>query len=44
MVGPMGAAMFAKFSLKAGFVTVGMLMLALAALVAFAVREPAVEK
>ncbi|MBE0622142.1 MAG: MFS transporter [Burkholderiales bacterium] len=44
MVGPMGAAMFAKFSLKAGFVTVGVLMLALAALVAFAVREPPVEK
>jgi DHA1 family multidrug resistance protein-like MFS transporter len=44
MVGPMGAAMFAKFSLRAGFVTVGVLMLALAALVAFAVREPAVEK
>lgn len=44
MVGPMGAAMFATFSLKAGFVTIGMLMLALAALVAFAVREPPAEK
>lgn len=44
MVGPMGAAMFATVSLKAGFVTVGMLFVALAALVAFAVREPPVEK
>ena len=44
MVGPMGAAMFAKFSLNAGFVTAGVLMLALAALVALAVREPAGEK
>ncbi|MBE0619235.1 MAG: hypothetical protein IH605_01455 [Burkholderiales bacterium] len=43
MVGPMGAAMFARFSLKAGFATVGVVMLALAALVAFAVREPMVE-
>jgi DHA1 family multidrug resistance protein-like MFS transporter len=44
MVGPMGAAMFATFSLKAGFATVGGMMLALAGLVAFAVREPAGEK
>jgi len=44
MVGPMAAALFGTFSLKAGFVTVGGAMLALAALVAFAVREPAVEK
>jgi DHA1 family multidrug resistance protein-like MFS transporter len=44
MVGPMAAAMFATVSLKAGFVTIGMLMLALAALVAFAVREPPVDK
>ena len=44
MVGPMGAAMFAKFSLNAGFATVGMLMLGLAGMVAFAVREPAGEK
>jgi len=44
MVGPMGAAMFATVSLKAGFITVSVLMLALAALVAFAVREPVVEK
>jgi hypothetical protein len=36
--------MFAKFSLNAGFATAGMLMLALAGMVAFAVREPAVEK
>jgi len=44
MVGPMGAAMFATISLKAGFATVSMLLLALAALVAFAVREPPVDK
>ena len=44
MVGPMGAAMFARFSLKAGFATLGVLLLALAALVAFAVREPPVER
>lgn len=43
MVGPMGAAIFATFSLRAGFVTVGALMLALAVLVALAVREPAGE-
>jgi MFS family permease len=44
MVGPMGAAMFATISLKAGFATVSVLLLALAALVAFAVREPAMDK
>jgi DHA1 family multidrug resistance protein-like MFS transporter len=44
MVGPMSAAMFATVSLKAGFVTVGMLFVALAALIAFAVREPPLEK
>jgi MFS family permease len=44
MVGPMGAAMFATISLKAGFVTISLLLLALAALVAFAVREPTVDK
>lgn len=44
MVGPMGAAMFARFSLKAGFATIGVLLLALAALVALAVREPPVDK
>lgn len=44
MVGPLGAAMFARFSLKAGFATIGVLLLALAALVALAVREPPVEK
>jgi MFS transporter, DHA1 family, multidrug resistance protein len=44
MVGPMGAAMFATVSLKAGFAAVGMLLLALAALVAIAVREPPVDK
>ncbi len=43
MVGPMGAAMFARFSLKAGFATIGVLLLALAALVALAVREPPVD-
>ena len=44
MVGPMSAAMFATVSLKAGFVTVSALFVALAALVAFAVREPPAEK
>ena len=44
MVGPMSAAMFATVSLKAGFVTVSVLFVALAALVAFAVREPPAEK
>ena len=36
--------MFATISLKAGFVTIGGAMLAMAALVAFAVREPPVDK
>ena len=44
MVGPMGAAMFATISLKAGFVGVSIVLLALAALVALAVREPPMEK
>jgi hypothetical protein len=44
MVGPMGAAMFATISLKAGFATISVLLVALAALVAFAVREPAMDK
>lgn len=44
MVGPMGAAMFATISLKAGFVAISVLLLALAALVGFAVREPSVDK
>ena len=44
MVGPMGAAMFARFSLKAGFAAVSLLLLALAAVIAFAVREPPVDK
>ena len=44
MVGPMSAAMFGRFSLKLGFVAVAGVMLALAALVALAVREPPVEK
>ena len=44
MVGPMAAAMFATISLKAGFVAVSGLFVALAALVAFAVREPPAEK
>jgi hypothetical protein len=44
MVGPMFAALFATISLKAGFVTVCVLFIALAALVAFAAREPAVKK
>lgn len=44
MAGPMGAALFARYSLNAGFAAVGLLMLALAAVVAFAVREPPGEK
>ena len=44
MVGLMAAAMFATISLKARFVAVSVLLVALAALVAFAVREPAVKK
>ncbi|TSA15221.1 MAG: MFS transporter [Betaproteobacteria bacterium] len=44
MVGPMGAAMFATYSLKAGFATVGVLLLALATLVALTLREPQAEK
>ena len=44
MVGPMGAAMFATVSLKTGFVTLSVLLLALAVLVGLAVREPPVEK
>ncbi len=44
MVGPMGAAMFARFSLKAGFATVSVLLLGLAVMVALAVREQAGEK
>ncbi len=44
MVGPMAAAMFATISLKAGFATLSLLLLALAALVAFAVREPPTDK
>jgi MFS family permease len=43
MVGPMGAAIFASFSLKAGFVTVSVLLAALAVLAGVAVREPANE-
>lgn len=41
MAGPMGAAMFAAISLKTGFVSVSVLLLGLAALIGFAVREPA---
>jgi len=44
MAGPMGAAMFSRYSLKAGFVTVSLLFVALAALIAYAVREPPLEK
>jgi hypothetical protein len=40
----MGAAMFATISLKAGFAAISVLLLALAALVGFAVREPPVDK
>ena len=44
MVGPMGAALSATISLKAGFAAVSILFIALAVLVALAVREPPVEK
>jgi len=44
MAGPMWAAIFAAISLKAGFVTVSILLVCLAALVGFAVREPAMDK
>lgn len=40
MAGPMSAAWFASFSLKAGFVVLGVLLVALAILVGAAVREP----
>jgi hypothetical protein len=40
----MGAAMFARFSLKAGFATVSVLLLGLAVMVAIAVREPPTDK
>lgn len=43
MAGPMAAALFAAHSLKAGFVTVSVLLLALAVLAGLAVREPAPE-
>ena len=43
MGGPTAAAMFATISLKAGFATLSLLLLALAALIAFAVREPPVD-
>ena len=44
MAGPMGAAMSAAISLKAGFVVVSVLLVALGALIGFAVREPAMDK
>ena len=44
MIGPMSAAMFATASLKAGFVTVSVLLFALAAVVALFVREPKTDK
>lgn len=43
MAGPMAAAGFASFSLKAGFVVISILLLALTALTGLAVREPAGE-
>ena len=44
IAGPMAAAMFATISLKAGFAAISILLLALAVLVGFAVREPPVDK
>lgn len=44
MAGPMGAALFATISLKAGFAAVSVLLVALAALVGFAVREPSMDE
>ena len=44
IAGPMAAAMFATISLKAGFAAISVLLLALAALVGFTVREPAADK
>jgi len=41
MAGPMGAAMFATISLKTGFISVSLLLVVLAVLIGFAVREPA---
>jgi len=41
MAGPMGAAMFATISLKTGFISVSVMLVGLAALIGFAVREPA---
>ncbi len=43
MIGPIAAAMFAASSLKVGFVAVSLLLVALAAVIAIAVREPAAE-
>jgi MFS family permease len=40
MVGPMTAAMFTAISLKAGFLTVSGLLLALTVVIRLAVREP----
>jgi DHA1 family multidrug resistance protein-like MFS transporter len=40
MAGPMGAALFATISLKIGFVSVSILLLGLAVLIGFGVREP----
>ena len=43
MAGPMSAAMFAVISLKTGFVVISVLLLGLAALIGFFVREPAMK-
>jgi len=40
MAGPMAAALFAATSLKAGFAVLGVLLVGLAVLIGFAVREP----
>ncbi len=41
MIGPIAAAMFAATSLKARFLAVSILLVAFAALIVLAVREPA---
>ena len=44
MAGPMAAALFASISLAAGFATAGIMLIGLAALIGFAVREPPMEE
>ncbi len=44
MVGPMGATAFASFSLKLGFAFLGVLLIGLAFLIRYGVREPSVNE